>query len=104
MPDSSNSDASDDVLPSRRGRLESRRRRKRWTVIAVLAISLGAAGAIVAFTSTDNVPASGSGVLSNAAVIGNQSSPSSTVGKTAVKARPLSHDEPLRLWVGGDSL
>jgi hypothetical protein len=104
MPDSSNSDASDAALPSRRGRLESRRRRKRWTVIAVLAISLGAAGAIVAFTSTDDVNASGSGALSNAAVIGNQPSPSSTASKATIKVRPLSHDEPLRLWVGGDSL
>jgi hypothetical protein len=97
---------SDDSLQSvsRQDRLAARKRRFRWAGVLAAALVVGAAGVLAAFTSTDDAPAS----PGNAAAIGPQSggSTSSTTVSTpdTVPVRALSHDEPLRLWVGGDSL
>jgi hypothetical protein len=104
MTDTSNPESADVQGESRRQRLASRRRRNTRIVIATVAIlAVGAAATMFAFAFTDDSPATGS--------------PPATVGigpadalpqigavNKASAVRALDHADPLRLWVGGDSL
>jgi hypothetical protein len=105
-PDPATDDAVDARPPGvRRARLEARRRRMRWAGVLVAAVILGAAGTVAAFAFTDDVPAAtGPGAVSVGPAQGERSGPTTTVDPASVTVRPLSHDDPLRLWIGGDSL
>jgi hypothetical protein len=103
--------ADDDVQPnSRSDRLARRRRRVRWAVILLVAAIVGGAGTVAAFTLT------GDDATSQAAPQPHAEHPDksfkdekdlpelSQINSDTIVTRPLSHDDPLRLWVGGDSL
>lgn len=105
---------SDELLPpSRRDRLQGRRSLQRRTVIIVaVTVSLfGGIGVALALAGGDD-PVSGSVTTSGlggvATTITSQPSPLLTKLETELDklptGRPLSHEDPLRLWIGGDSL
>ena len=100
------SDEIDEEHPhSRRARLAARRRRIRWAGVLAVALIVGAAGTVAAFAFTDDAPAGPSAaVLTGATSAGNGSTSTTTTPAEALNVRPLSHADPLRLWVGGDSL
>ena len=93
---------------TRRQRLVARRRRYRWTGVLVASVIVGAAGTVAAFAYTDaNAPTGTPPVLSGVSRSEDdaQDAATSTLPpREEVTVRPLSHAEPLRLWVGGDSL
>ncbi len=102
----------DEILPpTRRDRLAHGRRswrRRLLIVVAVMAFLAGAIGA--AFALADDGPSaapvsstreSGATVTSEPAA---QIEPASDEVSELPKGRPLNHDDPLRLWIGGDSL
>jgi hypothetical protein len=98
---------SDDNLPSlsRQDRLAARKRRFRWAGVLVAALVVGAAGVLAAFTSTDDAPAAPGGAAAIDGAGRSSTASSTTISTPAtVPVRPLSHVDPLRLWVGGDSL
>ena len=89
---------------SRRARLATRRRRIR-VLSALIALVLIAGGIATAAAITDHDNTSGITPGRRAAAI-NRPDPDSTVA-TAPHAGPpraISHDDPMRLWIGGDSL
>jgi len=90
----------------RRARLAARKRRFRWAAVLVAAAIVGAAGTVAAFAFTDHVPATTGETLSAARFDGTEpgSSRTSAAPVDAIDVRPLSHEDPLRLWIGGDSL
>jgi hypothetical protein len=96
-----------DALPaSRRRRLEQRRRRNHLLgIVSVLAMVAG--GATVAAYALTGSPTS-SGAPDEVALAGGFPSgdrlPELEEFRSADPARELSHADPLRLWIGGDSL
>ena len=89
---------------SRRARLATRRRRMRivGAVAAVVLIAL-CVGAAMALRSNDDTSAT---PADHRAVRRNRPQPDSSIA-TAKKLGPpraISHDDPLRLWIAGDSL
>jgi hypothetical protein len=96
----------DDHHTTRRERLANRQRRYRWTGVLVASVIVGAAGTVAAFAYTDaEPPAVAPEVLVGASDAGAEPSTTSTsIGTEEVEVRPLSHDEPLRLLIAGDSL
>jgi hypothetical protein len=99
----------DDALPSqppsRRERLarRSRRARVRWAVAGVTSAALAASLAVAAFAAggdpDDVTPTTVAGPLTD----DHSLSSLRRLAEDAPK-RPLDHDDPLRLWIGGDSL
>jgi hypothetical protein len=93
---------------SRRERLAARRRRYRWTGVLVASVIVGAAGTVAAFAYTEaEAPAPSSEELTGTTNAGDRAGASDTSapdGNDEVAVRPLSHEDPLRLWIGGDSL
>jgi hypothetical protein len=92
---------------SRRARLAARRRRIRWAGVLAVALIVGAAGTVAAFAFTDDAPSGPSAAVLTGATNprnGAQSTSTTTTPAEALNVRPLSHADPLRLWVGGDSL
>ncbi|HEX5097347.1 MAG TPA: hypothetical protein VFX21_15070, partial [Acidimicrobiia bacterium] len=100
----------DDVSPtSRSDRLARRRHRIRWVAVLVVALIVLAAGSVAAFTLTDEQPAVTSATTVPAGRVDNTSGTEHSLGdvsdvSSTAPTRPLSNDEPLRLWIGGDSL
>lgn len=105
MPREPSSDPSDADTSSRRDRLVATRRKNRTRVIVaviVVAIAGGVAAAAYAYNSkgTDAQavpPAARTGKFGKDTLV-----PSKAV--QAAAPRKLNHDQPLKLWVGGDSL
>jgi hypothetical protein len=89
---------------SRRARLATRRQRLRFVglILAAVLIVVGV-GTATALHGTDDAPITSSG--SKAA---GTTDPTTTLGLGLTRdvdpPRKLSHDDPLKLWIGGDSL
>jgi hypothetical protein len=100
----------DNVHPTTRTeRLRRRRRRMRWAAILVAAAIVGGAGTVAAFTVTAGTPTTASNDPGRRPLIDDdfedeERLPELGQVSNEFVARPLSHDDPLRLWVGGDSL
>jgi hypothetical protein len=96
----------DEPTPSsRQARLVARRRRQRWAAILVVALTLGAAGTVAAFAFTDDAPATSSPeLLTGQSVPARTGVDTTSTTAPTVNIRPINHDAPLRLWIGGDSL
>jgi uncharacterized protein len=97
----------DELAHSRRARLAIRRRRYRWAGVFVAAVVVGAAGTVAAFTFTDDSTAApGLDTLTGISTPddGTETSAPTLSPDEEFAVRPLSHAEPLRLWIGGDSL
>ncbi len=96
----------DEPTPSsRQARLVARRRRQRWAAILVVALTLGAAGTVAAFAFTDDAPATSSPeVLTGRSVPAGAAADTTSTTAPTLNVRPINHDAPLRLWIGGDSL
>ncbi|MGH8979042.1 MAG: DUF459 domain-containing protein, partial [Acidimicrobiia bacterium] len=96
----------DDQHTTRRERLANRQRRYRWTGVLVASVIVGAAGTVAAFAYTDaDAPAVGPEVLAGVSGADDESATTSTsVASDEVEVRPLSHADPLRLLIAGDSL
>lgn len=95
----------DDATPtSRSARLAQRRRRLRLLAVLVAAAVVGAGATVAAFANAgdssppepaaDDVRQDDRGELPELEQLADDE----------VQTRPLSHDDPLRVWVGGDSL
>ncbi|HEX5616122.1 MAG TPA: DUF459 domain-containing protein [Acidimicrobiia bacterium] len=100
---------SDDALPdppTRRDRLVARRRSRAARVVlvglVVVAVA-GAAFAAVALAGDDPAPAAAPTTTSARASRSPDIDRLNALAEQEPK-RPLTHDEPLRLWLGGDSL
>jgi hypothetical protein len=94
---------------SRSDRLARRRHRIRWVAVLVVALIVLGAGTVAAFTMTDEQPAVTAATTVPEGQVRNTSGTEHSLGDvndvaSTVATRPLSNDEPLRLWVGGDSL
>jgi len=103
----------DELLPpSRRARLEGRRNvRRRILVSAIVAmVVLGGIGTALALSANDDPSEPEAATTSSALATTITSRPSPVVDKLTREldelptGRPLSHEDPLRLWIGGDSL
>jgi hypothetical protein len=91
---------------TRRARLSARRRRRARIAVAITAaIAVAAAVAVgaYAFTQDDEKPAKASDAAGATTPFGVRGGLPEIVAKTAA-ARTLDHADPLRLWIGGDSL
>jgi hypothetical protein len=100
---------SDDITPSdaetRRARLAARRRRRHrrvWGVVAIVVVAAGAA--VAAFAMTDESTAPSQLADPNAARKAVDNRLPLAAAQSTTAPRPLTHEQPLRLWVGGDSL
>ena len=93
-----------DEPSSRRTRLEARRRRRVRIVTVGFITLVIAAGVGAALYAVDEggIPAKAATTTPTAA-FGKRALPQVAADKSAA-ARALSHDHPLRLWIGGDSL
>jgi hypothetical protein len=91
---------------TRRDRLAARRRRYRWTGVLVASVIVGAAGTVAAFAYTDSsTPEPLPEVLEGVARASGDTTTTSRADRgDDFAVRSLSHDDPLRLWIGGDSL
>ena len=79
--------------------------RQRWAAILVVALTLGAAGIVAAFAFTDDAPATSSPeVLTGRSVPAGAAADTTSTTAPTLNIRPINHDAPLRLWIGGDSL
>jgi hypothetical protein len=104
----------DEILPpTRRDRLATERRswrRRLFVVLAAVAFVAGALGAAFALADDDSAPRAATTSASSRPGATVTSQPSEEIGPAAdevselPEGRPLSHDDPLRLWIGGDSL
>jgi hypothetical protein len=100
----------DDVTtPTRSDRLARRRHRIRWVAVLVVALIVLGAGTVAAFTMTDEQPASTAATTPpnnqvDDSFDNEHSLPELSDVSNTVETRPLSNDQPLRLWIGGDSL
>ncbi|HTL87142.1 MAG TPA: DUF459 domain-containing protein [Acidimicrobiia bacterium] len=91
---------------TRRARLASRRRRRTRVAIAIIAaVAVAAAVAVgaYAYTNDDEKAANGPDAAGNTTPFGERGGLPEVVAKSAA-VRALDHANPLRLWVGGDSL
>jgi hypothetical protein len=98
------SDESPSEVESRRARLAARKRRRwrrAWGVGAIVVLAGGATVAAFAMTAEPASDPSGDSGARQGVVDRSLPLAEATSGAAA---RPLTHDEPLRLWVGGDSL
>jgi hypothetical protein len=97
-------DTSPPDVTSRRARLAERRRRRVRILAGVLVVVMVLAAAVFAVFAVKDEPQQATAVQSDPRIV----SPSQTTIKGQAPAsstvRPLTHDAPLRLWVGGDSL
>jgi hypothetical protein len=104
MTDTSNPESADVQGESRRQRLAARRRRNTRIVIAMVAVlAVGAAATMFAFAFTDDSPAT----TSSPQTVGMgpaDAVPQIGAVNKATAVRALDHADPLRLWIGGDSL
>src|SRR5258708_18256911 len=100
------SDTSDSDATSRRARLVARRtHRTRMTVAAVVVVIAGAVAAGAYALNADNPPAHAIGATDPKATSFGADGTLVPVGAPKPPApRKLNHANPLRLWVGGDSL
>ncbi len=103
----------DDDAPTvtRQARLVARRKRYRWAGIFLAAAVVGAAGTVAAFAVTNETSTAGPDTPPPTAttVRPQELDPANVPQLTLSSAdefefRPLSHEQPLELWVGGDSL
>lgn len=95
-------DTSNPDVTSRRARLAERRRRRVRILFGVLVAVVVLGAAVFAVFAVKDEPKEATAVQSDP-----QFNPSqTTINQPAATdtVRPLSHDAPLRLWVGGDSL
>lgn len=101
---------SDDVPPETRSeRLKARRRRYRWAGVLCAALVVGGAVTVAAFTMADDA---GSGVTGDgedrttrtARPFASDELPELDAFVATTPPRALSNDDPLRVWVAGDSL
>jgi hypothetical protein len=103
MADEQSPDPQTADLPTRRARLALRRHRMRVIVLTCLAVVVFVvAGAAVALRSYDANSAPFRGDTASAA--GNVTEPNLGKASKLDPPRELSHDRPLKLWIGGDSL
>jgi hypothetical protein len=93
---------------SRRDRLVAARRRRRRRIVVVSAIVLAVGGSATAFALTrDHDTTTSTGAATPAAKVATGDTPTVPEVKNLAPKdppRPLTHDAPLKLWVGGDSL
>lgn len=93
---------------SRRDRLIAARRRRRRRVIVVFAIVLLVGGSATAFALTrDHDTAPGTGSAAPAAKVASGDAPTVPQVESLDRTPPprtLTHDAPLEVWIGGDSL
>ncbi|MGQ0826385.1 MAG: DUF459 domain-containing protein [Actinomycetota bacterium] len=99
----------DDVLPESRTERLARRRRRRWGWAAIAAgvALLGGAGTVVAITLSEDAASTQTHRPSETIqdeTFGDVELPELRFLDSDDSGRSLSHDDPLRLWVGGDSL
>ena len=100
------SETSDPDAHSRRARLVARRHRRTRIIVAVVVILLAGAAAVAAYAINDNnqpAPAAGSGDESTTR-FGNEGTLVAPAAIQPAAPRALDHADPLRLWIGGDSL
>jgi hypothetical protein len=93
------------ATPDRRGRRRDRKRQRARRVIAVVAAVVVAVFAVLVMTdvvrfSGDDKPS----LAGTARAATKEDSPDPTTTTGARSCRPLTTSDPLRLWVGGDSL
>lgn len=87
---------------SRRTRLATRRRRKRVVGVAVLIVLVAAAvGTATALRSGDSSAPTSANAPGTTA---DPTTPSDGSSNVLTPPRQISHSDPLRLWIGGDSL
>lgn len=101
---------SDDVRPeTRTERLKARRRRYKWAGILCAATVVGGAATVAAFTvagdSGNRVAADDDGTTTRTArTFGADELPELDAVEPNTPPRALSYEDPLRVWVAGDSL
>jgi hypothetical protein len=90
---------------SRRDRLAARRRRTRVSVALVAVLALGAAAAVAAYqySGEKDAPAATTPLPAEKLAVGDELHAVKNAA-TAHPPRPLDHADPLKLWIGGDSL
>jgi hypothetical protein len=95
-----------EATEGRRERLATRRRRRTKIVVAVVTvIAIGGVATVSALALTDNRAAPGAtSVTTNPKFAAIAQLPEGPRLDPAQPMRPLDHDHPLRLWIGGDSL
>lgn len=101
----------DELIGSRRLRLNARRSwRRRTGLAAVVVLVVGTAVGVAITISSDDPPAADPGVTVPGASTTITSQPAAAIAPIIRElselpaGRPLTHEDPLRLWVGGDSL
>ncbi|GIU86421.1 MAG: hypothetical protein KatS3mg009_0936 [Acidimicrobiia bacterium] len=96
---------SDDATPtSRSTRLANRRRRMRLLGVLGAAAVVGAGVTVAAFANIGDPPRAGSTTEETTGDARGDLPELDALGADEVQTRPLSHEAPLRVWVGGDSL
>lgn len=96
---------SDDATPtSRSTRLANRRRRMRLLGVLGAAAVVGAGVTVAAFANTGGSPGAAPATEEATADARGELPELDALGGDEVPTRPLSHEAPLRVWVGGDSL
>jgi len=95
-------DAEQDIIPALHRAQRRRRRRARQRVLGVLVTALVLFGAAVTTTGLVSLSKSERAKAASSAEPALSSSSSTT--RAVAKHRALTPDEPLKLWIGGDSL
>jgi uncharacterized protein len=102
------SETSDADANSRRAKLVARRgRRSRITIVALIVAIAGAAAAGAYAYNAHDPAAHAAGTTGTTAKPGSFGKEGTLVAPAAIKVgppRPLTHADPLKLWIGGDSL
>jgi hypothetical protein len=100
------SETSDADANSRSAKLVARRGRRTRVMLVVLVVAIGGAAAAGAFAYSTHDPQAHA-APPNTTVPGNFGRQGTLVAPAGIKTLPtraLSHADPLRLWIGGDSL
>jgi hypothetical protein len=99
-------ETSDQDTSTRRARLVARRSRRTRIVVSVLVLAITGGAAFAAYVLNDNAPqAQAAGPAADPTTqFGGGGTLSPTAVVKAPAPRTLDHTNPLRLWVGGDSL
>lgn len=101
-------ETSDQDANSRRDRLRARQSRRTRLTVVVLIIAIAGVGGAVAYALNLNSTDAHAADSRPAAAAGNTFGAEGTLVPTTVvrpaKLRSLSHDQPLKMWIGGDSL